>query len=122
MWRSEREAIKHEQVVVKRQAWDAQNIDGKPNYTYKNQFTSLKVGNQLEQARDLGLKMVEAEERYAQILNERPNRWYTWETAIVLRKLKDKQGEINLLTRYLDACPPGDKDQKIADRLNKLQQ
>ena len=66
------------------------------------------------------MKMVDAAEEGAAIANRAPLAWVTLEAAIILRKLKDKQGEITVLERYLQHCPPGQVDARVTKRLDKL--
>jgi len=82
------------------------------------ELEGLKRAGRLEEARQLGLRMVADDERVA--IGCAPFLWTTWETAIILRKLKDTKAEINLLERYIRNCPPGTAPVKIVERLERL--
>jgi hypothetical protein len=119
-WHSERKALAEERALATVSAFEVEKVDGRTYNSYKKDFRELKASGQLEKARDLGLRMTEAAERVAATRNQPPQRWYTWETAVILRKLKDRESEAALLQRFLDHCPPGTEDAKIAERLRKL--
>lgn len=99
---------------------EAEVVDGVPIYACRETLAGLKRAGDLVSARELVMKMVDAAERGAEIGQRAPQHWVTLEAAIVLRKLKDKQGEIDVLERYLAHCPSGEANAKIMDRLDKI--
>lgn len=66
------------------------------------------------------MQMVDAAEKGAAIRGSSPPAWVTREAAVILRKLKDKPGEIAILERYISHCETGVVDQKLAERLERL--
>lgn len=50
-----------------------------------------------------------------------PAPWYTEQAAIIHRKRDERDQEVAVLRRWLDACPPGRRGgSKIQERLDKL--
>lgn len=99
---------------------DAEKVDGQPLGHGKAKVADLKRVGDFDGAIALAMKMVDAAEQAAAIANYAPHAWVTLDSAIILRKLDDVHGEIAVLERYLQHCPPGQADAKITERLDKL--
>jgi hypothetical protein len=120
LWQAERRKAERARLEANWAAIDAEKVDGQPLGRCKAKVSDLKRGGDLDSALALTMKMVDAAEQAAAIANRAPHAWVTLDAAIILRKLKDKQGEIAVLERYLQHCPPGQADVKITERLDKL--
>ncbi len=120
LWQAER---REAELARLRTVWaeiDAEKVDGQPLGHCKAKVADLKRAGDLDGAIALAMKMVDAAEQAAAIANRAPHAWVTLDAAIILRKLNDVHGEIALLERYLQHCPPGQAHAKITDRLDKL--
>lgn len=80
----------------------------------------LKRDGHLEEALALCYKAIQGAENSARRQKTSPPPFYTEQAAIILRKLKQRDEEIAVLQRYVDACPPQCKDSGIKTRLDKL--
>jgi len=120
LWQSERREANLARLGTVWAEIDAEKVDGQPLGHCKTEVADLKRVGDLDGAIVLAMKMVDAAEEGAAVANRAPHAWVTLEAAIILRKLKDKQGEIAVLERYLQHCPPGQADAKITERLDKL--
>ncbi|MGO9103980.1 MAG: hypothetical protein ACLP9Y_32870 [Mycobacterium sp.] len=120
LWLSERREANFARLRTVWAEIDAEKVDGESLGHCKFKVADLKRVGDLDGAVALVMKMVDAAEQGAAIANRAPHAWVTLEAAIILRKLKDKQGEIAVLERYLQHCPPGQLDAKITERLDKL--
>lgn len=79
----------------------------------------LKREGRLEDALALCYQAIEGAERSR--TGRGPAPWYTEQAAIIHRKLKQRDLEIAVLQRYLDACPIEIRSNtRITERLNKL--
>lgn len=73
-----------------------------------------------EEYLSLVLECVDAAERAALILDQAPAPGYTNRAAIVYRRRREYEAEIQILERWIAACPErfrGDADSKVAVRL-----
>jgi hypothetical protein len=120
LWQAERREAERARLEANWAAIDAENVGGQPLGHCQSKVADLKRAGDLEGAITLAMKMVDAAERGAAIANRAPHAWVTLDAAIILRKLKDKPGEIAVLERYLQHCPPGQVDAKVIERLDKL--
>lgn len=116
LWQAERREAERARLETNWAAIDAEKDLGR----LQAKMAELKRAGDLDGAIGLAMKMVDAAEHAAAIANRAPHAWVTLDAAIILRKLKDKQGEIAVLERYLQHCPPGQADAKITERLDKL--
>ena len=120
LWQAERRAAERAQLEANWAAIDAEKVDGQSLTGCKAKLADLKRAGDLDGALAFAMQMVDAAERAAAIVKRAPHAWVTLEAAIILRKLKDKPGEIAVLERYLQHCPPGRADAKVTERLDKL--
>jgi hypothetical protein len=120
LWQAERREAEHARLEANLAAMDAEKVDGQPLGHCKAKVADLKRAGDLDGALALAMKMVDAAEQAAAIANRAPHAWVTLDAAIILRKLNDVHGEIALLERYLQHCPPGQAHAKITERLDKL--
>jgi hypothetical protein len=120
LWQAERREAEHARLEANLAAMDAEKVDGQPLGHCKAKVADLKQAGDLDGAIALAMKMVDAAEQAAAIANRAPHAWVTLDAAIILRKLNDVHGEIALLERYLQHCPPGQAHAKITERLDKL--
>ncbi len=120
LWRQERQDAKLARLRKVWAAADAEVVDGVAIGSCRQTLADLKRAGDLISAWKLALRMVEAAERGGAIGERAPHSWVTLEAAIILRKLKDIRGEIEVLERYLAHCPPGGADAKVVERLEKL--
>jgi hypothetical protein len=103
-----------------RAAAQVEVVDGLPIRSCRQTLANLKRAGDLVLARELVIKMADAAERGGEVGERAPYSWVTLEAAIVLRKLRDTRGEIEVLERYLAHCPPGEADAKVVERLEKI--
>jgi hypothetical protein len=120
LWAGERRQAEVARLQRILAAEEAEVVDGVPIGSCRQTIADLKRAGDLVFARELVMQMVDAAERGAEIGQRAPYSWVTLEAAIVLRKLRDTQGEIEVLERYLANCPPGEADAKVVDRLDKI--
>lgn len=120
LWQAERREAERARLETNWAAIDAEKVDGQPLGHCMAKVADLKRVGDLEGAIALAMKVVDAAEQGAAVASRAPHAWVTLQAAIILRKLKDKQGEIAVLKRYLQHCPPGQADAKITERLDKL--
>jgi len=120
LWQAERREAERARLEANWAAMDAEKVDGQPFGHCKAKVADLKRAGDLDGAIALAMKMVDAAEQAAAIANRAPQSWITLDAAILLRKLKNEPGEIAVLERYLQHCPPGQADPKIIERLDKL--
>ncbi|ETW22188.1 hypothetical protein MGAST_21490 [Mycobacterium gastri 'Wayne'] len=71
------------------------------------------------EAFELLMECIDAAECHSRGQGWVPPTWYTEQAAIILRKRGDLAGEVALLERFLDACPPDQPQVDIAERLVK---
>lgn len=116
LWQAERREAERVRLEAIWAANDAEKGLGR----LQSEMAELKRVGDLDGAISVAMKMVDAAEQAAAIANRAPRASVTMDAAIILRKLKDKQGEIAVLERYLQHCPPGQADTKITERLHKL--
>lgn len=120
LWRQERQEAKLARLRKVWAAADAEVVDGVGIGSCRQTLADLKRAGDLISAWKLAMRMVDAAERGSAIGERAPHSWVTLEAAIILRKLKDTRGEIEVLERYLAHCPPGEADAKVVERLEKL--
>lgn len=120
LWRQERQEAKLARLRKIWAAADAEVVDGVGIGSCRQTLADLKRAGDLISAWKLVMRMVDAAERGGAIGERPPHSWVTLEAAIILRKLKDTRGEIEVLERYLAHCPPGEGDAKVVERLEKL--
>jgi hypothetical protein len=116
LWQAERREVERARLETNWAAIDAEKDLGR----LQAKVADLKRVGDLDGAIALAMKMVDAAEQAAAIANRAPRAWVTVDAAIILRKLKDKEGEIAVLERYLQHCPQGQADAKITERLDKI--
>lgn len=79
----------------------------------------LKREGRLEEALELCYRAIEGAE--ADREGREPAPWYTEQAAIIHRKRGEREKEVAVLRRWLDACPPGRRAGSAAQvRLDKL--
>ena len=116
LWQAERREVERARLETN---WAA--IDAEKNFgPLQAKVAELKRAGDLDGAIAIAMEMVDAAEQAAALANRAPRAWVTVDAAIILRKLKDKQGEIAVLERYFQHCPPGQADAKITERLDTL--
>ncbi len=120
LWQAERREAERARLETNWATLDAEKVDGEGLGHARAKVVNLKRSGDLDGALAVAMKMVDAAEQGAAIANRAPLAWVTLDAAIILRKLKDKPGEIAVLERYLQHCPPGQADTKITERLDKL--
>ena len=120
LWKHERQEAKLARLQKIWAAADAEVVDGVPIGTCRQTLANLKRAGDLISAWKLAMKMVDAAERGGEIGERAPHSWVTLEAAIILRKLRDTRGEIEVLERFLAHCPPGEADAKVVERLEKI--
>jgi hypothetical protein len=70
-----------------------------------------------DDALDLLMEIIDATERVALIDGLEPPPAYTKRVAVIFRRRGDLAGEIDVLERWLAACPPDRGDGEINERL-----
>ncbi|ANG84647.1 HIRAN domain-containing protein [Microbacterium aurantiacum] len=95
-------------------------VDGVHYLQMVEPIKHLKREGRLEDALVLCMKAIEAAESSAKREKTSPPPFYTEQAAIVLRKLGRRDEEIAVLNRYVDACPPKYRQNRIKERLDKL--
>lgn len=95
-------------------------VDGVHYLQMVEPIKHLKREGRLEDALAICLKAIEAAESAAKREKTSPPPFYTEQAAIVLRKLGQRDEEIAVLQRYLKACPPKYRENRIKERLDKL--
>lgn len=80
----------------------------------------LKREGRYEEALELCYLAIEGSENAARTEGLPPAAFYTEQAAIVHRKLGQRDEEIAVLRRYVDACPPNRRETLLKSRLNKL--
>lgn len=86
---------------------------------HRDEVAKIKRDGDLGGALQLLMECVGAAERVAKLEGRSPDVWPTEQAAIVLRKLKDFDGEVAVLERYVAAYPAGQVNPRIAARLPK---
>jgi hypothetical protein len=82
----------------------------------------LKRDGRLTEALELCYRSIDAAENAAALDGLEPPPWYTEQAAIIHRKLGDRDAEIAVLQRWIEACPPKRRaGSKIRQRLDRLQ-
>lgn len=95
-------------------------VDGLHYLQAVEPIKQLKRDGHLEEALALCYKAIQGAENAARREKTSPPPFYTEQAAIIHRKLKQRDEEIAVLQRYVDACPPRYKDSGIKARLDKL--
>lgn len=95
-------------------------VDGLHYLQAVEPIKQLKRDGRLEEALALCYKAIQGAENAARREKTSPPPFYTEQAAIIHRKLKQRDEEIAVLQRYVDACPPKYKDSGIKARLDKL--
>lgn len=95
-------------------------VDGLHYLQAVEPIKQLKRDGRLEEALALCYKAIQGAENAARREMTSPPPFYTEQAAIIHRKLKQRDEEIAVLQRYVDACPPKYKDSGIRSRLEKL--
>jgi hypothetical protein len=80
----------------------------------------LKREGRLEEALTLCYLAIDGAEQAARREHQSPAPFYTEQAAIVHRKLEQRDEEIAVLRRYVDACPPQYRESALKARLDKL--
>ena len=87
---------------------------------WSDDVTTLKRHKAFEECTSLLRDLVEAAEREAEAAGTSPPWWYYEQLAIVLRRTKDHDGEVEILQRYLLFAHPGSNPRpEIEERLRK---
>lgn len=98
--------------------WSGQ-VEGVHHLETVEPVKQLKREGRLEEALVLCYLGIEGAERDRK--GREPAPWYTLQAAIIHRKLKQREQEIAVLKRWLDACPPNRReDSQIHERWAKL--
>lgn len=88
---------------------------------YVDEVKELKRGGRLEEAAELLLDLIEVVEREAEVMKWGVAPWYYEQAAIVFRKLKAPEREVQVLERYADRKrAPGRKSDELLSRLCRL--
>lgn len=95
-------------------------VDGLHYLQTVEPIKQLKRDGHLEDALALCYKAIQGAENAARREETSPPPFYTEQAAIIHRKLKQRDEEIAVLQRYVDACPPKYKESGIRARLDKL--
>ncbi len=95
-------------------------VDGLHYLQTVEPIKQLKRDGRLEDALALCYKAIQGAENAARREKTSPPPFYTEQAAIIHRKLKQRDEEIAVLQRYVDACPPKYKESGIKARLDKL--
>ena len=95
-------------------------VRGRHYSEWTEDVSSLKRHKAFEQCEALLRDLIEAAEREAQEAASSPPWWYYEQLAIVLRRTRDLDGEIEILQRYLLFAHPGSNPRpEIEERLRK---
>ena len=98
----------------------AGTIRGRHYSEWSDDVTTLKRHKALEECASLLRDLVEAAEREAEAAGTSPPWWYYEQLAIVSRRTKDLDGEVEILQRYLLFAHPGSNPRpEIEERLRK---
>lgn len=120
LWSDEQQEQWRRQLERTTKARDAEVVDGIRLPACRHKLAEMKRAGQLEDARALAMKMVDAARASAAIETRRPQSWVTIEAAIVLRKTGEVQSEVDVLEDYVRSCPPDDPpEDKVLDRLTR---
>ncbi|TNC19777.1 hypothetical protein FHE66_02730 [Georgenia sp. 311] len=115
------EAENRERIALQDRARDVSMVRSKPFTWWRGDVNNLKRAEKYEQALKLLHECIEAAEKEAGVMGGPPQQWPTEQAAIVYRKVKDASGEVAVIRRYEEACPPGEFPDKIAERLHKAE-
>ncbi|MFF7291639.1 hypothetical protein ACFY9N_03810 [Microbacterium sp. NPDC008134] len=95
-------------------------VDGLHYLQTVEPIKQFKREGRLDEALELCYQAIQGAENAARREKTSPPPFYTEQAAIIHRKLKQRDEEIAVLQRYVDACPPKYKDSGIKARLDKL--
>lgn len=95
-------------------------VDGTHYLQAVEPIKTLKREGRLEEALALCYTAIQGAENAARREKHSPAPFYTEQAAIVLRKLGRRDEEIEVLQRYVDACPTTYKQNSLKERLDKL--
>ncbi|SIS00110.1 HIRAN domain-containing protein [Microbacterium sp. RURRCA19A] len=98
----------------------AGTVDGLHYLQTVEPIKQLKREGRLDEALALCYTAIEGAERAARREGTSPAPFYTEQAAIVHRKLGQRDEEIAVLRRYVDACPPRYRESSLKARLDKL--
>lgn len=100
---------------------DAGNVQGRHYTDWVEAVKDLKRLGHLEQARNLLTELCDAAEREAAVTGHVIPPWYFEQHTIVCRKLKDPDGELAILKRYVSSprSRPGALDGRLASVIQK---
>ncbi len=87
--------------------------------THRGAISELKRQDRHEEALDLLRECIAAAARVAVALDEPPTVWPTEQAAVILRKVKDAAGEVQVLEAYVASLGAHPVPDKIAERLAK---
>lgn len=107
---------------MRAEAERASQVRGRHYIQWVPTLDELREKGDDEQALPLLLEIIDAAERAARIQGLEPPPSYTERAAVIYRRRGDREAEIALLQRYLDACPPGrgGLTSPIGQRLRRL--
>lgn len=100
----------------------AAQVRGRHYVDWVPTLDELRSAKRDDEALALLMEIIPAAERKAAITGAEPAPGYTKRAATILRRRRDFAGEVEILERYLNACPPGRGDGRVAERLVKAQQ
>ncbi|MEV0271154.1 hypothetical protein AB0H43_20440 [Hamadaea sp. NPDC050747] len=95
-------------------------VRGRHFTEWSNHLDRLRSEGRDSEALPLLFEIIEATERAAAITETGPPPGWTKRAAIILRRLGDRDGEMEVLRRYAAACPLGRGSQALLGRLAKL--
>lgn len=94
-------------------------VRGRDFVEWVQPVTQLRRDGEDETALQLLMECIGAAECDSLANGWAPPPWYTEQASIILRKRRDNAGEIEVLERYVAACPEGIAKAKMAERLVK---
>ncbi|MEV6963890.1 hypothetical protein AB0M47_02165 [Hamadaea sp. NPDC051192] len=95
-------------------------VRGRHFTEWGDHLDELRSAGRDDEALLLLFEIIEATERASAIGGLEPPPGWTKRAAIILRRLGDRDGEVEVLRRYAAARPPGHGNQALLDRLTKL--
>jgi hypothetical protein len=108
-----------EGIARGREADRLEVVRGRHYSEWTDTVRQLKREGRYEEALDLLGDCMDAAERSAAVRGTAPAPWYTEQAAIIHRKLKDYDGEVAVLKRYLEMAPGLPDDDSFVVRLAK---
>lgn len=103
--------------LARQAAENAGTVRGRHYVDWKPVLDDLRSQGRDEEAIPLLMEIIEAAERAAKIEGVDPPPGWTKRAAIIYRRRKDYAAEVEVLQRYIAACPPGRGSSEIVERL-----